>query len=307
MAGPATSDIGERRPARLAVRLAIGSLLTLAATACSSDKTPCGDGTFSASCVAMTAPPNIGSRNGSHDGAGDVTGSVTLRPARTGPPRATPQGTASFQPPSRSSRLARATQSRLACAPRGNVSVRLRGSPDWNRSEITGSLRPSSLHPSTLRPSTLRPFDSAATRPARSGWTWEGGTAVTLAPGDTVGVISRRYGVPVAAILEANGLSGRSAVTPGQHLVIPRYNYAQDPASPPAPTSRLSDAPVATSGPPATRPASTSAAVHTVAPGDTLAGVARQYGVSPIELASVNNLAPQARLRIGDQLMLPRT
>lgn len=303
MAGPATSDIGERRPARLAVRLAIGSLLTLAATACSSDKTPCGDGTFSASCVAMTAPPNIGSRNGSHDGAGDVTGSVTLRPARTGPPRATPQGTASFQPPSRSSRLARATQSRLACAPRGNVSVRLRGSPDWNRSEITGSLRPSSLHPSTLRPSTLRPFDSAATRPARSGWTWEGGTAVTLAPGDTVGVISRRYGVPVAAILEANGLSGRSAVTPGQHLVIPRYNYSQESA----PQTRLSYAPVATSGPPATRPANRAAAVHTVAPGETLSGVARHYGVSPAELAGANNLPPQARLRMGDQLVLPGT
>ena len=38
-------------------------------------------------------------------------------------------------------------------------------------------------------------------------FTWEGGTPITVAPGETLETISRRYGVPVAAIMEANSIT----------------------------------------------------------------------------------------------------
>ena len=65
-----------------------------------------------------------------------------------------------------------------------------------------------------------------APRPAPSGhWSWEGGTPVTVAPGDTVESISRRHGVPASAIMQANNLTPPGAIHPGQQLVIPRYSH----------------------------------------------------------------------------------
>src|SRR5690348_9662208 len=59
---------------------------------------------------------------------------------------------------------------------------------------------------------------SVAPPPPR--FTWEGGTPIVVGPGETLETISRRYGVPVAAIMEANSISHPGGVRPGQHLVI---------------------------------------------------------------------------------------
>ena len=45
--------------------------------------------------------------------------------------------------------------------------------------------------------------------PPPPSWTWEGGTPITLSAGESLETISHRYGVPVAAILEANNISNR--------------------------------------------------------------------------------------------------
>src|SRR5262249_42999425 len=69
---------------------------------------------------------------------------------------------------------------------------------------------------------------TTAPKPAASGnWTWEGGTPVTVAHGDTLEGIARRYGVPASAILQANNLTAPASIHPGQQLVIPRYRAAR--------------------------------------------------------------------------------
>ncbi len=45
--------------------------------------------------------------------------------------------------------------------------------------------------------------------------------------------------------------------------------------------------------------------MHVVASGDTLNKIARQYQVSTSELTAANNLAPNAKLRQGSQLVVP--
>jgi murein DD-endopeptidase MepM/ murein hydrolase activator NlpD len=56
------------------------------------------------------------------------------------------------------------------------------------------------------------------------GWSAQGGTAVTIAPGENLNLISNRYGVPASAILSASGLSNASQATPGRRVIIPVYN-----------------------------------------------------------------------------------
>jgi murein DD-endopeptidase MepM/ murein hydrolase activator NlpD len=133
----------------------------------------------------------------------------------------------------------------------------------------------------------------AGAKPRRT-WNWEGGTPITVAPGDTLASLSRRYGVPAQAIAEANGLSGPAALRPGQHLVIPRYSGA---AAPGPRVARPQAAPAATRAP--------LSSVHIVAPGETLVGIAKRYHVSITLLAAANKIAPYTRVKMGDRLVIP--
>jgi murein DD-endopeptidase MepM/ murein hydrolase activator NlpD len=138
-------------------------------------------------------------------------------------------------------------------------------------------------------------------------WTWEGGTAVTLAPGETLETLARRYGVPVAAIMEANGITSLAQVHPGQHLVIPHHRGSSaatsasttriaataSPTLPPAAVGRLQSA-LASPG-----------AVHVVAPGETLHSIARLYHKSVMAIANANNIPPETMLKVGERVLIP--
>ncbi len=129
----------------------------------------------------------------------------------------------------------------------------------------------------------------AASKPASTGhWTWEGGTAITVAHGDTIDSIARRYGVPASAIIATNNLGSPAALQSGQQLVIPRYNQA---SHTPAAAPKL-----ASTG---------NGAVHVVAPGETLSKISRLYGKPVGEIAKANNLGANTRLNIGDRLVIP--
>jgi murein DD-endopeptidase MepM/ murein hydrolase activator NlpD len=160
--------------------------------------------------------------------------------------------------------------------------------------------------PSTVstRPAAPDVTGSVAPKPAPSGhWTWDGGTAITVARGDTIDTISRRYGVPASAIANANNLPPASALNPGQHLVIPRYSNSaaatsQSPlASPPATRA-------AAAAPKAAAPAGTPG-MHVVAAGETLSKISRLYGKPVAEIAKANNIRTTTPLKIGERLIIP--
>lgn len=103
----------------------------------------------------------------------------------------------------------------------------------------------------------LRSPPPAAPAPSASGsaagWTAQGGTPIVVAHGETLEVISGRYGVPRSALMQANGLSGE--VTPGSRIVVPVYNGtgAQTAARQPAPADHRPEQP-RLAPPPASRP-----------------------------------------------------
>ena len=92
---------------------------------------------------------------------------------------------------------------------------------------------------------------------------------IAVADGDTLYAISRRYGVPMRAIIDANRLTPPFRLVRGTNLALPQVR------------------------------------THLVRPGDTLASVARQHGVDASTLASANHLAPPYVIRTGETLVLP--
>jgi murein DD-endopeptidase MepM/ murein hydrolase activator NlpD len=166
---------------------------------------------------------------------------------------------------------------------------------------------PSTMHASAARlPSTAAGADvtgsvtAPATKPA-GNWSWDGGTAVTVAPGETIDSIGRRHGVPPSVIMQANNIAAPATIRPGQQLVIPRYN--QSPVATAAPPATRAAAPVpkhAAAASPAGNPG-----VHVVASGETLSKISRLYGKPVTEIAKANNIQPTAALKIGDRLVIP--
>ena len=139
---------------------------------------------------------------------------------------------------------------------------------------------------------------SVVRKPGASGnWSWDGGTAITVAAGDTIDTIARRHGVPASVIMQANNMTAPAALYPGQRLVIPRYKPSHV-ATTPAPR------PAAPTPAPAASPAG-NGSVHVVAAGDTLSKIAHRYHKSVNEIAKANNIQPTATLNVGDRVTIP--
>ena len=140
---------------------------------------------------------------------------------------------------------------------------------------------------------------SVAATPGHRNWNWEGGTAITVQPGDTVDSLVHRYGVPASAIAEANNLPNGATLRPGQRLVIPKYETtgsAQQRAGANAPHRPA---------PAVAAPATTSDHVHVIAPGETLMKLSRQYHKPLATIAKANNIAPHTMVKVGDRIVDP--
>ncbi|MGA8612060.1 MAG: peptidoglycan DD-metalloendopeptidase family protein [Xanthobacteraceae bacterium] len=179
----------------------------------------------------------------------------------------------------------------------GNTSSYQQGGASSYQPGHMGAYQPASSDiTGTARPMAPTPVE----------WTWEGGTPVTVAPGETLEAIARRHNVPVAAIMQANNITS-PVVHPGQHLVIPRYRTPSLAYAPP--TTRITTTMPAVQRPePVVVPRAAlppNAAVHVVTPGETLQSIARLYGKSALTLAKANNIRPNAPMQVGERIIIP--
>src|SRR5947199_6215350 len=147
------------------------------------------------------------------------------------------------------------------------------------RQEVTGSVNSSSY----------------PRQPAQQNWSWDGGTAIIVAQGETLDSIARRHGVPPHAILQANNMSPASHIQPGQRLVIPRVQHQMAAPQVTPPATRVAG--------PAPAPAGNGS--HGVAPGDTIYSLGRRYHLTPMAIAKANNVGLDHHLKIGDRIAIP--
>jgi membrane-bound lytic murein transglycosylase D len=119
--------------------------------------------------------------------------------------------------------------------------------------------------------------------------------------GDNLTTISRKYGVPVETLREANNLRG-STIHPGETLVIPGVPATGAEAA----ATRAEARPDIAAQLPERQPAAASKPrVYTVKRGDTLWGIARKHGVTVPALASANGLSADSPLTAGARLEIP--
>ena len=135
------------------------------------------------------------------------------------------------------------------------------------------------------------------------------GESIQVQQGDTLYGIAKRYGVSISALIELNGLKSGASIKPGQQLLLP----AGVPASRVAREQQreASHATTAAKSPPPA-PAPTALAAkpgweghHTLAAGESLYGISRQYGVSLAELQRVNGITSPRSVRAGTVLSVP--
>lgn len=114
-------------------------------------------------------------------------------------------------------------------------------------------------------------------------------TTHTVVAGDTVSALAKRYGTTVAEIVAANRLDSRALIVIGQRLTIPGATSA---------VSASGGASRASSG-------STAARTHVVRTGETVSGLAKQYGTTVSAITSANGLRDAGRITIGQRLTIP--
>jgi LysM repeat protein len=106
-----------------------------------------------------------------------------------------------------------------------------------------------------------------------------------VAPGETLSGIARRYGASVSALASANGIADPDLVRIGARLQVPAGSGG--------------------SGSSGGSSTGATARSHTVASGETLAGIARRYGVTVGAVVSANRIANPNLIRIGQVLAVP--
>lgn len=141
----------------------------------------------------------------------------------------------------------------------------------------------------TLSGPTAAPIQTAPTPSATPN-------GYTIVAGDTVSKIAAKTGVPMQAILSANGLGSTSTIFAGRTLTIPGPSTAVAASAP------ISAVPVAAPTPVAQ---SIAATAHVIDSGDTVAAIAKKYGVSIQAILNANGLGWSSIIYGGRSLVIP--
>src|SRR5262245_1082822 len=156
---------------------------------------------------------------------------------------------------------------------------------------------------------------------------------IEVGQGDTLYGLSKRYGVALADLIEANALHHGASLKPGQQIVLPPGTLARQarrearakPAVAVVPVAKVALTPAGAvetnavqrapenpaAEPPRSAPPSAASGEwegrHTIKSGESLYGIARQQHVSLAELQRVNGIDSPLRVKVGTTLKVPGT
>jgi membrane-bound lytic murein transglycosylase D len=115
-----------------------------------------------------------------------------------------------------------------------------------------------------------------------------------VSKGQTLSHLSQRYGVPISAIMELNGLNNKNRLSVGQRLIVPGNSSS---AASISSTQKEPQKKVANR--------SSSSAIYTVKKGDNLSQLASRFGTTVDDIRRVNGLTSANKIYVGQQLKVP--
>ncbi|EFL90377.1 peptidoglycan DD-metalloendopeptidase family protein [Ahrensia sp. R2A130] len=169
--------------------------------------------------------------------------------------------------------------------------------------------------------------------PATRGWQGATAASVELKRGETLYNLSRRFGVPVSALMTANNIKNADDVQAGTRINIPSYSYdTSAPVSAPdqnpivkasrasrgfqgqavgkvtTPKTRaereLAERPEVLPVAPRNQNVASVGTSYTVVSGDTLYAIALKHGKSVADIQTANNMTT-TNVRLGQRLVIP--
>jgi murein DD-endopeptidase MepM/ murein hydrolase activator NlpD len=210
-----------------------------------------------------------------------------------------------------------------APTPAATPADRWQGSGDVRTSKLTQPA--TSPEPRFAPPSAVREPLYTPRKQTRRNVRMRRQQTIWVQRGDTIYGLSRRYKVPMSAIMSLNNLR-KPSIRPGQRLVLPigamradqhHLARANNPAAPSvqpvAPVRPFAVAPpLAPAPPPLTQPATkpikrrqVAGQTYKMQPGDSLYRIARRYKVRVAALQAVNGITDPTKVRAGTVLRIP--
>lgn len=148
--------------------------------------------------------------------------------------------------------------------------------------------------PGTAAATTLAPEQKIEVTPA---------TTYTVMNGDNLWTLTKKFNLKnPAELAAANNLKTNAILHPGQKLLIPGKSPSGSTA---AVTAATPDNASAKKAELAAARATGESVKHVVKPGESLSGIAQQYGVRQGDIAVANNITDPNRIRPGMELTIP--
>ncbi len=112
--------------------------------------------------------------------------------------------------------------------------------------------------------------------------------------GQTLSHLSHKYGVPISAIMELNGLTNRHRLSVGQRLIIPGNRQMAEKS-----TSKVSSSKKA-------KNTGSGSFIYAVKKGDTLTKLALKFNTTAGDIRRLNTLKNAHRINVGQKLRIPQ-
>ena len=164
---------------------------------------------------------------------------------------------------------------------------------------LNGLSRTSLIFPGQKLALTTTVATGAATPIAAAPASSTGTVKYTIARGDTISSIAKRYSVATTTVLTANGLGWKSVIYPGQAISIPGQPIAAAVPPPVDATPVVETAPVVAEAP------ATVTGSYVIQSGDSVTRIATKFGVSVQSVLDANGLTRSSIIYAGRTLTIP--
>ena len=176
----------------------------------------------------------------------------------------------------------------------------------YKRGTADGGRGYGAYRPTTRSRDVTGSVPAQAPQPAQPAghWTWNGGTTVAIARGQTLASLGRTYQVPASAIMQVNHINNPRDIKTGQRIVIPRWvSGSRDRTA--AVAAPHVQAPQTQAPRAQARAPRGDHTMHVAVRGDTLINIARHHGMTLSALAHYNHISPYTKLNVGDRVAIP--